>query len=225
VQVPDSEGPANHTGPESCAGIGNGVGEALTGEHAGRVWSPAIGLVLGADALRTRGRQPCRRRSGKAETDPAGSETSGMRSNTVCGPREALPLACRVIGRSARCTHGARPWCTGAGSRTAAEYRGSLRTKVAPGDRRSRGREGRGPRGTWRSQPGAGHSAGVSCPRRSAAYGRPLRMPACRPEAGARCGSAARRDLCGGCRVTGIPTATVEAVEADQVCALGRSAA
>ena len=28
------------------------------------------------------------------------------------------------------------------------------------------------------------------------------------PEAGARCGSAARRDLCGGCRVTGIPTAT-----------------
>jgi Domain of unknown function (DUF4160) len=29
-----------------------------------------------------------------------------------------------------------------------------------------------------------------------------------RPEAGARCGSAARRDLCGGCRVTGIPTAT-----------------
>jgi hypothetical protein len=29
-----------------------------------------------------------------------------------------------------------------------------------------------------------------------------------RPEAGARCGSAARRDLCGGCRVTGIPTVT-----------------
>jgi hypothetical protein len=31
---------------------------------------------------------------------------------------------------------------------------------------------------------------------------------ASRPEAGARCGSAARRDLCGGCWVTGIPTAT-----------------
>jgi RNA-directed DNA polymerase len=28
------------------------------------------------------------------------------------------------------------------------------------------------------------------------------------PAAGARCGRAARRDLCGGCRVTGIPTAT-----------------
>src|SRR5262249_53514862 len=42
VQVPDSAGLANHTGPESCAGIGNGVGEALTGEHAGRVWRPEI---------------------------------------------------------------------------------------------------------------------------------------------------------------------------------------
>jgi hypothetical protein len=29
-----------------------------------------------------------------------------------------------------------------------------------------------------------------------------------KPELGARCVSSARRDLCGGCRVTGIPTAT-----------------
>ena len=28
------------------------------------------------------------------------------------------------------------------------------------------------------------------------------------PEAGAQCGKSARWDLCGGCRVTGIPTAT-----------------
>jgi len=28
------------------------------------------------------------------------------------------------------------------------------------------------------------------------------------PETGARCGNTARRDLCGGCRVTGSPTAT-----------------
>ena len=30
-----------------------------------------------------------------------------------------------------------------------------------------------------------------------------------RPEGGARCVSSARRDLCGGCRATGIPTATI----------------
>ena len=29
------------------------------------------------------------------------------------------------------------------------------------------------------------------------------------PEAGAQCGSSARWDLCGGCRETGIPTATL----------------
>src|SRR6266516_3174524 len=39
----------------------------------------------------------------------------------------------------------------------------------------------------------------------------PIPRNACasRPEAGARCGNAARRDLCGGCWVTGIPTATI----------------
>ena len=89
--------------------IGNGRREALTGERAGRVWGPAIGLLLGADALRTRGRPQRGRRDGKASPPLAGSETSGMRENTVCGTREALHLAWRVIARSARCTRGARP--------------------------------------------------------------------------------------------------------------------
>jgi hypothetical protein len=43
VQVSNSEGLANHAGPESCASLGNGVREALTGEGAGRVLSPEIG--------------------------------------------------------------------------------------------------------------------------------------------------------------------------------------
>jgi hypothetical protein len=43
VKVPDEEGRANHLGSESCAGVGNGGGEALTGGGAGRAWSPAIG--------------------------------------------------------------------------------------------------------------------------------------------------------------------------------------
>ena len=92
MKVPDSEGPANHTGPESCAGVGNGAGEALTGECAGRVLSPEIGLLLGADALRTRGRLHCTHRYGKGWADLAGSETSGMHGNTVYGTREALHL-------------------------------------------------------------------------------------------------------------------------------------
>jgi hypothetical protein len=51
VEVSDSEGRATHAGPESCANPGHGVREALTGERAGRVWSPEIGRVPGADAL------------------------------------------------------------------------------------------------------------------------------------------------------------------------------
>lgn len=33
---------ASHPGPESCAGVGNGAGEALTGVHAGQVLSCEI---------------------------------------------------------------------------------------------------------------------------------------------------------------------------------------
>jgi hypothetical protein len=110
VQVSDSEGLANHTGPESCASFGNGVREALTGECAGRVWSPDIGLFLGADALRTRGRQQWGHRYGKAPPHPAGSKTPGMHGHIVCGTREALPLAWAIAPRSARRTsQGVRP--------------------------------------------------------------------------------------------------------------------
>src|SRR4051794_14238109 len=39
MKVLHVEGLANHDGPESCAGVRKGVGEALTGEDAGRVLS------------------------------------------------------------------------------------------------------------------------------------------------------------------------------------------
>jgi len=38
------------------------------------------------------------------------------------------------------------------------------------------------------------------------------------PEVGAQCGSSARWDLCGGCRVTGIPTATIPTSKLDLFC-------
>ena len=39
MKEPHRKGIANHPDPESCAGGGNTVGEALTGAHAGRVLS------------------------------------------------------------------------------------------------------------------------------------------------------------------------------------------
>jgi hypothetical protein len=40
VQVPYDEGVANHIGPESCAGVREGVSEALTGERTGQAIEP-----------------------------------------------------------------------------------------------------------------------------------------------------------------------------------------
>ena len=57
---------------------------------------------LGADALLTRGRRHCTHRYGEGWADLAGSETSGMHGNTVCGTREALHLPWRTIARAAR---------------------------------------------------------------------------------------------------------------------------
>ena len=42
---------ASHGGPESCAGVREGAGEALTGVHAGRVIEPRNAFDWGADAV------------------------------------------------------------------------------------------------------------------------------------------------------------------------------
>ena len=76
MKEPYEEGRANHLGSESCAGDGNGVREALTGERAGPVLSPEIRVQLpGADAVPTRGRRYGSARHGKGRTDLAGSQT------------------------------------------------------------------------------------------------------------------------------------------------------
>lgn len=50
VRVHYGEGVATHTGPESCTGGRQAVGEALTGEHAGQVLS-GVSKFPGADAV------------------------------------------------------------------------------------------------------------------------------------------------------------------------------
>jgi hypothetical protein len=102
VEVSDRAGLAPHTGPESCASLGNGAREAVTGERAGRVWRPEIGLRLGADALRTRGRPHGPSRYGEGRADLAGSQTPGRPGNIMDGTREALPLAWTLAPRPAQ---------------------------------------------------------------------------------------------------------------------------
>jgi hypothetical protein len=51
VQVHYDEGIANRIGPEPCAGIREGVGEASAGERAGQPLSRDRKLIPGADAV------------------------------------------------------------------------------------------------------------------------------------------------------------------------------
>ena len=101
------EGVASHTGPESCAGVRKGDGEALTGGRAGQVLSREMHaplreqwLLRGADAVEQGGRPhlPCRNR--KTQWDPARSETLRTHRHTSHGNREIRWLpATRVAGR------------------------------------------------------------------------------------------------------------------------------
>ncbi len=83
------EGPATHTGPESCAVDREVWGEALTGECAGRVLSrEIIGQLRGADVVEIGGRPHRSRRHRETREDPARSETPSTHASTSHGNRE-----------------------------------------------------------------------------------------------------------------------------------------
>jgi len=89
MRVSHGEGVATHTGPESCAVARKDLGEALTGEGAGRVLSREIHAQLrGADAVEVGGRPHPTRRQRETRRDPARSETPSMPRSTSHGNRE-----------------------------------------------------------------------------------------------------------------------------------------
>ncbi len=73
MQVRYGEGLAIHTDPESCAGIREGAGEALTGGRIGGVLSGVSYVVRGADAVVACRRQQAEVRHRKALLHPASS--------------------------------------------------------------------------------------------------------------------------------------------------------
>jgi hypothetical protein len=99
MKVSHGEGPANHTGPESCGGGREAAVEALTGGRAGRVLSHEIVIVRDADAVMSRGRLHRATRQREGRPGPAGSETPRTRRSTSLGrrslPREGLLLLLR----------------------------------------------------------------------------------------------------------------------------------
>ena len=113
------EGLASHGGPESCAGVREGAGEALTGVRAGRAIEPRNAGVRGADAVSLSGRQHRRQRQRELAADPARSQNLCMRGTSRrenreipwlaragdrragrSGKAEAVSLRCTVHGKS-----------------------------------------------------------------------------------------------------------------------------
>lgn len=101
MKVSNSEGVATHAGPESCVGARKGMGEALTGERTGRVFSRERNILRGADAVRKSGRPHRVRRHRKTRSDLARSETPCTYGSTMFGNRESRwsPTADDAEGR------------------------------------------------------------------------------------------------------------------------------
>ena len=88
MQEPHKKGIANHLDPESCAGVGNRMGEALTGAHAGQpssseITSPGVPTLYGEGEGHIRHGVICEPSGNATE-----SETLGMRGNSLHGNRE-----------------------------------------------------------------------------------------------------------------------------------------
>ena len=92
MQVSHSEGLANHTGPESCVGIREDAGEALTGERTGQPLSRESLILPGADVVRiTEGHMGSA--IARAPTQPGVVEDPGMCGSSLHGNREVSGLA------------------------------------------------------------------------------------------------------------------------------------
>ena len=88
MKEPYKKGVANHLDPESCADVGNNVGEALTGAHAGQpssseITSPGVPTLYGEGEGHNRDGVICEPPRNATE-----SETLGMRGNSLHGNRE-----------------------------------------------------------------------------------------------------------------------------------------
>ncbi len=78
MRTSDTEGVATHGGPESCVGVREGAGEALTGVRAGSAIEPRNQGFWGADAVKRGGRQHRRSRYREWPADPARSKNRCM---------------------------------------------------------------------------------------------------------------------------------------------------
>ena len=98
MEEPYIEGIAIRGGPESCVGVREGGGEALTGVRVGRAIEPRNQGGRGADAVARGGRQHRRGRYREPSADPARSKNLCMRGVSMRENREVQRSPVPVIG-------------------------------------------------------------------------------------------------------------------------------
>jgi hypothetical protein len=199
VKVHDEEGQANYLGSESGAGVGNGVGEALTEGMCRLGYEPRNQALLGCRrALHTR--KATLARPGGVE-DPRHAQRHFARES---GDPPSGPGSCwGPHGEPKEYDCEGHTWAVGQPHRIG----------EAPIQRCwcARGAEGVEKRGLAKGntiEHTGGRTQGRALLSQALDRVRQALPGACASKTGARSGSAARRDLCEGCRVTGIPTAT-----------------
>jgi|SRR5580704_15217 hypothetical protein len=97
MKVSCNEGVASHVGPESCGGDREVVGEALTGESAGRVLSLENLMLRSADVVPTDGRRQRLSRQGEGQSHSAWSKTPSTHRSISHGSREIPGLAWTTV--------------------------------------------------------------------------------------------------------------------------------
>jgi RNA-directed DNA polymerase len=101
MKEPYGEGPASHTGPESCEGARESAGEALTGVHAGQVSSCEINLS-GTPTPFTQAEGNTEHGDSRESCEgPAQSKTLSTCGNSLRGNRE-IPKVSAQDGRAGR---------------------------------------------------------------------------------------------------------------------------
>ncbi len=88
MKEPYGEGPASHTGPESCADAREGVGEALTGVHTGQPLSCEINSSGVPTTFRDSEGKIAHDANRESCVDPAQSKTLSMCGSSLHGNRE-----------------------------------------------------------------------------------------------------------------------------------------
>jgi len=172
MQEPHEKGRANHLDPESCAGVGNRVGEALTGAHAGQpssseITSPGVPTLYGEREGHIRDSVIC-----EPSWNTTESETLRMRGNSLHGNRETpkastTPNARKTDGGAERpekasWPHVGRVRFRGVGRLHSTEEAGEQSRHIGGGACGGKGADQGERPASWAR---TGHSAGYAWPR------------------------------------------------------------